>query len=278
MIDRMPRYDFDDQETQETLGLGSNVSGVHGAPTRPAPYVEELEGTDRLVGSIPRDQLSVDFQPVVNLLTGDTLGYEVFARCRSEGLIDPEELFARAMFEKSVGELGRSIRAIATSKGSGATLFIALHPAELKDRFLVRPDDPICFHDAPVFLQISQTSLSGLAAHTVQELSSRGEVGLVLDDLGAGPSSLKQLIDLVPKAVKLDSELTAGLDKSQRKQAVVRALVGMCRDLGTMLIAKGMDCEAELQAAVGCGVEFGQGFVLGEPSNVRTSSVWRLRK
>jgi EAL domain-containing protein (putative c-di-GMP-specific phosphodiesterase class I) len=274
----MRRYDFDELETNETVGLGSHVSGVHGAPTRPAPYVEELEGTDRLVGSIPRDQLSVEFQPIVNLVTGDTLAYEVFARCRSEGLIDPQELFARAMFEKCVGELGRTIREIATRNGTGSTLFLALHPAELKDRYLVRPDDPICFHDAPVFVQLSQASLSGLAAHTVQELSSRGEVGLVLDDLGAGPANLKQLVDLVPRAVKLDSELVAGIDRSQRKQAVVRALVSMCRELGASLIAKGLDCEAELQAAVDCGVEFGQGFVLGEPSERRTCSVWHARK
>jgi EAL domain-containing protein (putative c-di-GMP-specific phosphodiesterase class I) len=263
----MARLAFDDQDTTETVRNATAVSGVHVGTTRPAPYVEALDAAHALVGSIPRDQLVVDFQPIVQLQTRDTLGYEVFPSCRAEGLTDPEELFARAMFEKGVGELGRAIRALAIAACPGAALYLAVHPAELRDRFLVRPDDPICFHDAAIFLQLSQPTLTGVAMQMIHELGSRGEVGIVLDDFGVGPASLKQLVELAPRAVKLDRELAAGLDKSQRKQAVVRGLVGMCGQLGALLIAKGLDCDSELQAAIDCGVGLGQGFLLGEPTS-----------
>ena len=65
-------------------------------------------------------QLAADFQPIVNLHTGETYAYEVLPRCLVEGLTDPEDLFARATFEKTVGELGRAIRAIAVRECAGS--------------------------------------------------------------------------------------------------------------------------------------------------------------
>jgi EAL domain-containing protein (putative c-di-GMP-specific phosphodiesterase class I) len=267
----MRRWAFEDQEIEGTAG--ANVSGLR-SPARPAPYAQELELQDRLIGSIPIEDLHAEFQPIVNLHTGETRGYEVLPRCRRQGLSDPEELFARATFEKTVGELGRAIRSIAIRECGGSPLHIPVHPGELKDRFLIRPDDPICCHDAPVFLQLSQASLSGLAMLVIGELSGRTGVSLSIDDLGAGPATLKQLVDLEPAVVKLDRELIAGIDRSVRKQTVVLALVTMCEQLGARVIAKGVDCEAELVTLMESGVVYGQGYVLGEPSPLPTVSIW----
>src|SRR3954470_7994239 len=144
----MPRWAFDDLDTAETAAQTTNVSGVHAASTRPAPHIEDAERANRLLGSIPVDQLAADFQPIVNLHSGETYAYEVLPRCLVEGLTDPEDLFARATFEKTVGELGRAIRGIAVRECVGCAIYVPVHPGELKDRYLVRPDDPICGHDA----------------------------------------------------------------------------------------------------------------------------------
>jgi EAL domain-containing protein (putative c-di-GMP-specific phosphodiesterase class I) len=262
---------FEDPEKIENAG--NAVSGVH-SPTRPAPYVEELEFHDRLIGSIPIEDLAADFQPIVNLHTGETRGYEVLPRCRRDGLTDPEALFARAMFEKTVGELGRVFRSIAIRECGGSPLHIPVHPSELRDRYLIQPDDPICSHEAPVYLQLTQASLSGLAMLVVGELSSRNGVSLSIDDFGAGPATLKQLVDIEPAVVKLDRELIAGIDRSVRKQTVVRSLVSMCEQLGARVIAKGVDCEAELVTLMESGIIYGQGYVLGEPAPLPTVSIW----
>jgi EAL domain-containing protein (putative c-di-GMP-specific phosphodiesterase class I) len=195
-------------------------------------------------------------------------------RCLVEGLTDPEELFARAMFEKTVGELGRAIRAIAVRECVGSAIYLPVHPGELKDRYLIRPDDPICSHDAQVFLQVSQPTLSVMALQMIRELSTRGGVGIVIDDLGAGPSTLKQLAELGPSAVKLDGEMMAGIEHSARKQIVVRSIVQMCEQLGARVIAKGLDSEAELEMAIACGLVLGQGSLLGEPSPLPAISIW----
>lgn len=270
----MARRAFEDLDTTETAGQTTNVSGVHAASTRPAPHLEDAEYAERLLGSIPIDQLAADFQPIVNLTSGETYAYEVLPRCMVEGLTDPEDLFARSTFEKTVGELGRAIRGIAVRECVGTAIYIPVHPGELKDRYLVRPDDPICGHDAQVFLQLSQPTMSTMALQMIRELGTRGGVGIVIDDLGAGPATLKQLVDLAPAAVKLDRELLAGIDQSTRKQIVVRSVVNMCEQLGARVIAKGLDNEAVLAAAIACGVMHGQGVLLGEPSPLPAISMW----
>jgi EAL domain-containing protein (putative c-di-GMP-specific phosphodiesterase class I) len=268
-----PKWAFDEADTSE-FAQQANVSGVHASTTSPAPYLEDHQREQNLVGSIPLDLLTADFQPIVNLHSGATRGYEVLARCGGEGLTEPADLFARATLEKNMGELGRAIRVLAVRECPGKALFVPIHPSELRDRYLVQPDDPIFSHDAPVFLEIAQPTLSGLAMQVIRELGSRTSVGLVIDDFGSGPATLKQVVDLEPVAVKLDRELMAGIDRSRRKQIVVRALVTMCEQLGAQVIAKGVDCEAEADVARECGVVFAQGFVLGEPSPLPALSIW----
>ena len=77
---------------------------------------------------------------------------------------------------------------------------------------------------------------------------------------------------LLPRdLVKLDADLIAGIDRSRRKRSAVRSLVGMCRDLGAQVVAKGVDCEAELNCVKECGIEFGQGYALGPPARLPTT-------
>jgi EAL domain-containing protein (putative c-di-GMP-specific phosphodiesterase class I) len=253
------------------------VSGVHESPTHPAPYVEEpmLFG-NAFLGSVPADALRVLFQPLVALRSGKTFAFEALPRCEVEGLTEAEDLYARATFEKKMGELGRALRRIAFTECLGVPVFIGVHPHELKDSWLIRPDDPLSTHDAQVFLQLDQPSYSAVCVHVLSEVASRG-ISLVVDDLGAGASNLKQVIELGPAFVKLDAELVRDIDKNIRKRKVVAAMTRMCSELGAQMIAKGIETEAELRAVVDAGVLYGQGRLLGEPSLVPTVSDYRLR-
>ncbi len=265
---------FDEEITAEHLPSVCGASGVHQTPTEPAPYLEEPELAESLLGSIPLSALSADFQPLVDLRSGETAGFEALPRVRSEGFNDAAELFARASFEKTIGELGRLVREIASRECIGTALYVSVHPGELKYGNLVRPDDPIALHDAPVWLQFSQPSFATLGTQIVQELAGRSDVSVVLDDFGAGPATLKQVIELSPAAIKIDSELIAGLDRSRRKRLVVSVIAAMCEELGAVAIAKGVDCQAEMEAVIDCGIQLAQGYLLGEPAPLPAISIW----
>jgi EAL domain-containing protein (putative c-di-GMP-specific phosphodiesterase class I) len=255
------------------VSSNTHTSGVHEAPTQPAPYVEEAPSA-ALIGSIPLSEVTVLFQPLVALASGQTLGFEAVPRCQLAELSDLEELYARAVFEKKVGELGRHLRAVALRECLGTPVYIDVHPNELKESWLIRPDDPMCGHDAEVFLEIGQSQLSEVALQVLAEVGSRSGISLVLDDLGAGVSNFKQLLELKPAAVKIDASLINGCDRSRSKQKVLRGLAAMCDDLGVRVIAKGVDSEAELQAVAGAGIQYGQGYVLGAPAPLPMVSNW----
>ncbi len=253
------------REAQEatTANYGAKqVSGVHEAPTQPAPYVDEAP-PESLVGSVPIEALTAHFQPIVALRTGKTFGFEALPQCNVEGLSDPEELFARATFEKTVGELGRAVRAVAFTECVGVPVFIGVHPHELKDSWLIRPDDPICSHDAQVYLQLDQPSYAAMCLHVLTEVASRPGISIVVDDFGAGASSLKQIIDLAPAFVKLDPELVHEIDSNLRKRKAVSAVVRLCAELGAQVIAKGVESPAQLRALTDVGVLYAQGLLLG---------------
>lgn len=74
------------------------------------------------------------------------------------------------------------------------------------------------------------------------------------------------LADVRPDIVKLDISLIAGIDTSPEQRALVRALVGFAEEVGSRVIAEGIEREAELDVVRGLGVHWGQGYLLGRPA------------
>lgn len=245
------------------------VSGVHEAQTQPAPHLEEHDRitteSPMLVGSVPVAALSLRFEPVVCLGSGETFAYEVHPTCEEGGFADAEELFARAKFEHRVGELGRVLRSHALERGEGHPLLLSVHPDELKEGWLIRPDDPLSMHAQPLYLQLAQPAMSTVSRQVLREVTARGEVSIVLDDFGDGPSTISQLVELRPAMVRLSSSLVAGIDSDPRRCAAVEQVAVLCGTLGATVIARGVESEAALTALVECGVGFAQGPILGAP-------------
>jgi EAL domain-containing protein (putative c-di-GMP-specific phosphodiesterase class I) len=256
--------------------VASQDSGVHQSPTQPAPYIDD-EAEEFRVGSIPMEALTAHFQPIVALRTGKTFGFAAIAHCDREDLSNLEELYARASFEKKVGELGRAVRLAAFAQCPATPVFVSVHPHELKEAWLIRPDDPLCSHDAEVFLQVNQQTYSPMCAHILTEVCSRSGVGLVLDDFGNGASNLRQLIELSPAFVKLSEDLASGIDRSARKRVVVSGIVQICLDLGAQVIAKGIENDIEAKVLIECGVVYGEGNMIGAPGPRPRISHWRTR-
>lgn len=214
-------------------------------------------------------QIEVVFQPVVDLKSGSIFAYEALARSKSPYFVDPTVLFEEALRAERCGELGRLLRGLAVEQCPDVPLFLNVHPSELNDRYLVRPDDPLYAHPHPVFLEITESvPISHYEfCHTVlREIRSRG-VFLVVDDLGAGYSNLMYIVDLYPEVVKLDRKLVTGLHQRPRQQLLVRHIVELCSGLGARVVAEGIETLDELHAVRDQGVRYVQGFLLGRPSN-----------
>jgi EAL domain-containing protein (putative c-di-GMP-specific phosphodiesterase class I) len=216
----------------------------------------------------PRD-LSVVFQPIVDLNSGELFAYEALVRCASPAFAGPIELFDRAVEVGCAGRLGRMIREIAVPLASGGPIFLNVHPQELQESWLIRPDDPIFLHDHEVYLEITESvplTHHDLCMGVLRELRARSSVQLVVDDLGSGYSNLKRIADLEPKVVKLDRGLITDVANSKRQRQLISSVVRLCQDLGATVVAEGIETTEEYHALCDTGAHYGQGFLFARPA------------
>ena len=240
------------------------------APTR-APSKLALE---RLVSA---QDLSVVFQPIVDMTSGQPFAHEALVRCTVPALRNPLTLFERALELGCAGRLGRMIREIAVPLSAGRPLFLNVHPQELHEAWIVRPDDPLFGHDDVLFLEVTEAmplKEHELCMNVLRELRSRCNVELVVDDLGAGYSNLKRILDLQPKIVKLDRELIIDLDRNPRQQKLVAGIVRLCVDLDAEVVAEGIETEEEFSALRDIGVHYGQGYLFARPAYPMPLVTW----
>lgn len=240
----------------------------------PAPPLETcadpaLEVMLGLGGLSPAD-LDVVFQPIVDLSTRTVFAYEALARCRWSELADPEDLFKHAEQSGSCGRLGRVLRSLAVAKCRGVPLFLNVHPEELIDACLLEPDDPIHTHDSQVFLEVTESAAfthHEECLRILRQLTRHHGVFLAVDDLGAGHSNLKRVLELEPRIVKLDRTLVTGLHENRRQQVLVRCLVQLCSDLGARVVVEGVESREEYLAVLDTGAQLVQGFFFARPSS-----------
>jgi EAL domain-containing protein (putative c-di-GMP-specific phosphodiesterase class I) len=226
-------------------------------------------GPDLGVRAITKSDIDMVFQPIVDVATGELFAHEALVRCKLPQYASPTLLFLAAEKERACGHLGRVIRQQTFELCQDTALFVNIHPEELSQRWLVRPDDPIFFHEREVYLEITESAAFthyDLCMDVLKDVCARARVHLVVDDYGAGHSNLARILDLNPEIVKLDGALIRGIDKDRRRQIMVRHMVALCSDLGAKVVAECVETLAELRAVADQGVHYAQGYVLARPA------------
>jgi EAL domain-containing protein (putative c-di-GMP-specific phosphodiesterase class I) len=99
---------------------------------------------------------------------------------------------------------------------------------------------------------------------TVQTLHEWG-VGIAIDDLGSGFSSLAMLSDMPVDVLKLDRRFVMAIEHSVTDRAVVRSLVGLADDLGIKMTAEGVETRSQHELLLDLGVHQFQGYLLARP-------------
>lgn len=209
-------------------------------------------------------------QPVVDLDSGAIVGYEALVRFASEQRSPLPWL-------QAAGQLGRrsELEALLLQQvldarqeaPSGAFLAVNLSP-----RLLL---------DGPVWRALSDAGdLTGL----VIELTEHEQVDnlsllrskldairgsgatIALDDVGAGWSGLRQVVELRPDILKIDQSIVSRLHEDSARSSVVELLSTLTERLGGSLLAEGIEHLDELSALLRLDVHLGQGYLCGRPA------------
>ena len=229
--------------------------------------LEREVSKDRIAGVIERHEFHPVFQPFVSLETGEVGGYEALTRfddgtrpdlmiteAWNVGLgLEMEEACAReaiVMAQRMLPGMSISLNFSPETVLSGRA---ALVVASADFQVVVEVTEHTAITDYPAL----RAALEGC-----------GKIKVSVDDAGAGFASMRHILELHPDVVKLDIALIRDIDTDLGRQALAAGLCHYAAETGTVLIAEGVETQAEADMVRRLGVQHGQGYHFGKPARI----------
>lgn len=210
------------------------------------------------------------FQPIFDLSTDEVTGFEALCRFDSEPVRSPDQWFDEAatiglglelemcVLEATLGVLPCIPEPLYLSLNAGPDLVSAGKLAELFGR-----------HDPQrIVLEVTEHAEVQDSAALLRALDNLRDIGVrvAVDDAGAGYSGLQQMVRLQPDMIKLDRSLVSGIDSDPVLRTLCAAVLHYTSETDAVLVAEGIETEAEARCLRGLGVHRGQGWLLGKPA------------
>lgn len=215
--------------------------------------------------------ITMVFQPLMDVAHGEVFAVEALARFPTENE-PPDRMFAAA-WQAGLGvelEL-KAVRA--------ALRQLDLLPSHMRMGINVSPltvvtDEFLCLVEAvpPGRVAVEVTEHAAVDDYEAlrvarQRLSARG-IRLAIDDVGMGFSGLNHILECAPDTLKIDAAVVRGVSSNPAKSAMIEALVSFGRRLNILVVAEGIETEAEFAAVRAAGVAGGQRYYLGRPTDL----------
>lgn len=262
---------FDHDMLVESVARAARRHGVARMRRRAESYSTKLYTEDL----VPRFENGLAlawmaFQPIINIKTRTVVAYEALLRTDEESLKRPDIFIATAERLDRIHELGRQVRSMVATAAKDAPpdalLFVNVHGLELTDEELFSSTAPLAAFAPRVVLEITERiGIDAVAGPTRVAMLRKQGYRIAVDDLGAGYAALGALATLEPEIVKLDMSLVRDIDQHPTKRRVVGAIATLCRELGSKVVAEGVETVGEANAVIEAGVELLQGYLYARP-------------
>jgi len=240
--------------------LTEELAGKEEAETRRSRVLARIQAVIESGGIHPV------YQPIVDLAKGRVTGVEALARFDT-GM--PLQWFEEASDVGLREELETSALAVALAGLPAlppkAYLALNLSPSTLLCRDVARLLGAVPLER--IVIEMTEHAPVGdyeALNRALRPLRDAG-VRVAVDDAGAGFSSLRHILLMVPDIIKLDISLTRGIDGDRPRRALSCALVAFARETATTIVAEGIETDAELRTLREIGVTEGQGFLIARP-------------
>ncbi|WP_062227590.1 putative bifunctional diguanylate cyclase/phosphodiesterase [Aureimonas frigidaquae] len=229
-----------------------------------------------LAEAIENGDITVVYQPIADLFTGQVLCLEALARWThpERGAVSPASFVPVAEASGLIDPLGelilRTACARATQWPDRLQVNINLSPQQLASgRFpTVLADilEETGLAPARVGIEITENIFVDFSRSALEQLAAIKALGvrLVLDDFGTGYSSLSYLRTISVDGLKIDASFLRQLP-DRKVEAIIRTVTRLTADLNVHLVAEGVENAMQLQWLRQNGIHFGQGFLLGRP-------------
>lgn len=217
------------------------------------------------------DRLEVHLQPIVSLSSYESppAGYEALARFQTTPYQAPDIWLGRAAEAGLLQELeltcARSALALVPLLPESGFLTINVSAETLVSPAFSRMLDGLPADR--VVVEVTEHAIVREYDALLRALGGLRERGvrLAVDDAGAGFASFRHVLELSPEIIKLDIHLTRGISKDSSRQALVRSLVSFAGDVGSTLVAEGIETPEDMRTLAEAQVPFGQGYLFARP-------------
>ncbi|PHQ37051.1 EAL domain-containing protein [Rhodopirellula bahusiensis] len=238
------------------------------------PWAQTLMTFERLLS---QRAVVPHYQPIITMDRASTPGYEVLARSDLPELKSPAAMFEvaeRLGQNAALSELMRdeASRLLMASCKTNAKIFLNTHPDEVgTDRLLSSLTElRERFPSIAFIIEIHEGAVTQVneMRRLREQLAVLG-MQLSYDDFGAGQGRLLELVEVPPDILKFDMQLIRDIDRaSAARQDLLRSLIRISQDSGSITLAEGVETEAEHETCVQLGFELGQGYLYGRPATV----------
>jgi EAL domain-containing protein (putative c-di-GMP-specific phosphodiesterase class I) len=261
-------------------------------PGAPDPTTARLHRLQRdLRGINDRSELQLDYQPVVEITTGRTVGAEALVRWRHPtlGLLGPAEFLRPAEESGEIVPIGVWVLRTACAEaarwpyGSGDAplgVSVNLSPVEVAHPRLlehVRAALQVGGLDPPrLTLEVTGTLVLRDLERAVPVVGELGDLGvrLAVDSFGTGYSSIGDMRRFRIDELKIDRTLVKGLVDCADDAAIIRLIVRLAQELKLTSTAKGVETPDQRDQLERLGCDRGQGYLWAPPLTAAELRVW----
>ncbi len=278
--------EFDDAATlireADTAMYRSKDAGRNAVTVFDASMLERIarrvELERRLRRALSAGQIVAYYQPVVQLPSGNVIGFEALARWEDdERMVSPSEFIPVAEESGLIVALGafmldEACRSLAHWRrtipgGEGLYMSVNLSPRQVRESDIVDTvAETLVRHDLPgdaLWLEITESVMMEDSVSTAGVLVGLRSLGvrLSVDDFGTGFSSLSTLKRFPVSGVKIDRSFVSGLGHHQSDSSLVAAIVAMASALGLVTVAEGVETNDQARRLLELGCTEAQGYM-----------------
>jgi diguanylate cyclase (GGDEF)-like protein/PAS domain S-box-containing protein len=248
-----------------------------------ADVVRRLEIVSDLQQAISNGELTLQYQPIVELATSRVTGAEALVRWwRGDQVVQPQEFLGAAEESGLIVPLGEWVLREActqgvawrhSSAGSSEDVGVSVNVSARQitaPTFTTQVAAILAETGLPpgaLTIEVNERVLvedDGLIIERLAELHRLG-VRMAIDDFGTGYASLAYLRRLPLDIIKIDPSFVAGLGQDDTLTLLTKTVVQVGRDLGLRVIAEGIEQPRQLIALREMGCGYGQGFLVARP-------------
>jgi diguanylate cyclase (GGDEF)-like protein/PAS domain S-box-containing protein len=240
--------------------------------------------------ALQRDELTIHYQPIVNLPQGSLCGFEALVRWNhpTRGQLLPGQWIGLAEEGGLISSIGRWVLHTACQQGAvwqrilggQQTIAVNVSARQLQGPGLVDEIaaalDETGLNAESLVLEITESATMEDTAGVMERLHSLKAlgVGLSIDDFGTGHSSLTYLRRYPVDYLKIDRSFIADVVTNPEDLAIVSSVINLGHSLGLRVVAEGVETAAQLEKLCEMGCDQSQGFIWRHPAHQQDVASW----